>query len=150
MARAAKTHESGNQTVPTGKSVAAFLKTVENPDRREDAEQLVEMFSRWTGLEPQMWGPSIIGYGRYRYEYESGRSGEMLAAGFSPRKANMTLYGGAKFDGKDALLAQLGKHRTSVACLYIGRLSSVDLKVLEKIVKGSLNATRKAHEVFPK
>lgn len=150
MAKAAKIHDAGNQTVPTGKSVAAFLKTVEKPGRREDAEQLVELFSRWTGLEPRMWGPSIIGYGRYRYEYESGRSGEMLAAGFSPRKANMTLYVGAKFDGKDAMLAQLGKHRTSVACLYIGRLASVDLKVLEKIVKGSLNATKKAHEVFPK
>ncbi len=140
---------SGNQTAPTGKSVAAFIKSVEHPGRREDAERLVKLFEAWTGYKPQMWGPSIIGYGRHRYEYDSGRTGEMLAAGFSPRKANMVLYVGAKFAGKDALLAKLGKHRTSVACLYIGRLDSVDLKVLEKIVKGSLKATQKKHEVFP-
>lgn len=146
---AAKKHESGNQTVPTKRSVTAFIKAVEHPGRREDALELVKLFEVWTGYKPQMWGPAIIGYGRHRYEYESGRSGEMLAAGFSPRKANMVLYVGAKFAGKDALLAKLGKHRTSVACLYIGRLASVDLKVLEKLVKGSLNATKKKYEVFP-
>lgn len=149
MAKADPSTNSGNQTVPTGKSVAAFLKTVDNPGRREDAERLVKLFEEWTGYKPQMWGPAIIGYGRHRYEYESGRTGEMLAAGFSPRKANMVLYVGTRFPGKEALLAKLGKHRTSVACLYIGRLDSVDLKVLEKIVKGSLKATKDKHEVFP-
>lgn len=149
MAKTVPSTNSGNQTVPTGKSVAAFLKTVDNPGRREDAERLVKLFEEWTGYKPQMWGPAIIGYGRHRYEYESGRTGEMLAAGFSPRKANMVLYVGARFPGKEALLAKLGKHRTSVACLYIGRLDSVDLKVLEKIVKGSLKATKDKHEVFP-
>lgn len=146
---AAKKHPSGNQTVPTKRSVAAFLKTVENPGRREDAEQLVELFEKWTGYKPQMWGPAIIGYGRHEYAYESGRTGEMFAAGFSPRKANMVLYVGAKFPEKEALLAKLGKHKTSVACLYIGRLSSIDLKVLEKIAKGSLKATKKKHTVYP-
>ena len=146
---AAQRRQSGNQTVPTKRSVAAFLKTVENPGRREDAEQLVKLFEKWTGYKPKMWGPSIIGYGRHEYAYESGRTGEMLAAGFSPRKANMTLYVGAQFPEKEALLAKLGKHKTSVACLYIGRLSSVDLKVLEKITKGSMKATKAKHKVYP-
>jgi len=96
------------------------------------------MHRRVTGLEPRMWGPSIIGYGSYDYVYDSGRSGTMCRAGFSPRKAAMTLYlighYGDRQAEADALLANLGKHKTGKSCLYINKLADVDLSVLERLV----------------
>ncbi len=144
-----KTHDGGNKTKLTGKSVSAFIKTVENPGRREDAEQLVKLYEQWTGYKPVMTGPTIIGFGTYDYVYETGRAGKTIAAGFSPRKANMVFYLGADFPGKDELLAKLGKFKQSIACIYVGRLSNIDLKVMEKLVKGQLKANKAKYDVQP-
>ncbi len=132
-------------TRPTGASVAAFLDAVEPAGRREDAQALHRLMARVTGEAGEMWGPSIVGYGRYRYRYESGREGEWMLTGFAPRKANMVVYIMPGFEGAEALLARLGRHRTGRSCLYLGRLSGVDLGVLEELVAGSVATMRERH-----
>lgn len=128
------------KTKPTDAEVSAFVAKVENPTRRADAETLLQIYSEATGMEPQMWGPSIIGYGSYHYKYESGREGDMCRAGFSPRKANIVLYlmGGysnpATQKTMDDLRARLGKHKTGSSCLYINKLADVDTDVLKEMV----------------
>lgn len=124
-----------NKTRPGKASVDKFIAGVENKRRQADALVLQELFGEVTGLEPKMWGPSIIGYGEYHYKYDSGREGDMLATGFSPRKANLSVYVGTKFDEADELHSKLGKHKRSKACLYINKLDDVDLDVLREIVK---------------
>lgn len=123
-----------NKTKPTSASVDEFIAQIENPRRRSDALTALEIYKEVTGLPPVMWGPSIIGFGSLHYVYETGREGDMPAAGFSPRKANMTFYVGDKFDGAEELYARLGKHKKSVACLYINKLDDVDLDVLREII----------------
>ena len=123
-----------NKTKPTSASVDEFIANVENKRRRADTLTALALYKEVTGLPPVMWGPSIIGFGQDEYTYESGRTGIMPAAGFSPRKANMTFYVGEKFEGAKDLYARLGKHRKSVACLYINKLDDVDLDVLREIV----------------
>ena len=133
---------SANKTQPTDVSVEEFVAGVEHPVRRSDAETLLEMFTRVTGEEPVMWGPSIIGFGQYHYVYDSGREGDAPAVGFSPRTANLTLYVLSDHPDQADLLARLGKHRTSVACLYINKLSDVDLDVLEQLVQTAYRYTK--------
>ncbi|WP_036265531.1 DUF1801 domain-containing protein [Pyruvatibacter mobilis] len=123
-----------NKTVPTRASVNAFLDGVAPARRQADARVALEIYRRVTGLEPVMWGPSIIGFGERRYTTDAGREGRVPAACFSPRKANMTFYVRDSFPGAEALYARLGKHRRSVACLYINKLDDVDLAVLEEII----------------
>ena len=123
-----------NKTKPTSASVEEFIAGVENARRRTDALVVLEMYKNITGLPPVMWGPSIIGFGTRHYKYDSGREGEMPAAGFSPRKANLTFYVGDAFEGAAELYATLGKHKKSVACLYINKLDDVDLEVLREII----------------
>lgn len=125
-----------NKTKPTSASVEEFIKAIENSRRRNDAWTALEIYKEVTGLPPVMWGPSIIGFGSIHYVYESGREGDMPAAGFSPRKVNMTFYVGDNFKGAAALYARLGKHKKSVACLYINKLDDVDLDVLRQIIAG--------------
>jgi len=126
------------RTKATEIDVADFLATVPEARRREEAGIIDAMHRRVTGLEPKMWGPSIIGYGSYDYVYDSGRSGTMCRAGFSPRKAAMTLYLMGHYCDRqpeaDALLAKLGKYKTGKSCLYINKLADVDLDVLEQLV----------------
>lgn len=126
------------KTKATEVTVADFIAAVPEARRREEAEVIDAMHRRVTGLDPKMWGPSIIGYGSYDYLYDSGRSGTMCRAGFSPRKAAMALYlTGHYLDRQpeaDALLAQLGKYKNGKSCLYINELADVDLDVLEKLV----------------
>ena len=126
------------KTMPTDADVTAFIGAVPDPRRREEAHLLDALHRRVTGCEPRMWGPSIIGYGSYRYRYESGREGVMCRAGFSPRKAASTIYLiGDYFDRReeaDALFARLGKHTTGKSCLYVRRLEQVDLAVLEELI----------------
>lgn len=126
------------KTKATLASPAAFIATVPDARRRAEAAVIDALHRRVTGLEPQMWGPSIIGYGSYDYKYDSGREGTMCRAGFSPRKAAMTLYlMGTYCDRQaeaDALFARLGKHKTGASCLYITKLGDVDLAVLERLV----------------
>ncbi|ANC30034.1 DUF1801 domain-containing protein [Isoptericola dokdonensis] len=113
--------------------VRAFLDAVEGPTRRRDAQTLLALMRRVTGLPPELHG-TIVGFGRYRYEYASGRSGEAPAAAFAPRRANSVVY---LMDGTGAHaddLARLGPHRTGTGCLYLTNLAQVDLVVLEKVV----------------
>ena len=126
------------KTKATKKSVKEFLSTVEPGQKREDGLTLLSMFERITGERAVMWGPSIVGFGTYHYKSErSTQEGDWLLTGFSPRKQNLTLYvmAGNK-DSKD-LLKKLGKHKTSVGCLYINKLSDVDQAVLEQLIKKS-------------
>lgn len=135
--------KTSNKTMPTKIDPADYVAAVENDRRRADAEILLGLFARITGAEPKMWGPSIIGYGAYQYKYESGREGDSLIVGFSPRKANMVLYTMGSIAEDDPLRDRLGKHRCGKGCLYINRLDDVDLQVLEKIIVKSWKATIK-------
>jgi hypothetical protein len=126
------------KTKPSGVAVADFIAAQPDERRREEARALDAIYRRVTGLEPKMWGPSIVGYGSYRYKYDSGREGEICRAGFSPRKAALTLYlagdYGARQAEAEALFSRLGKHSTGKACLYVKRLDRVDLGALDGLV----------------
>jgi hypothetical protein len=124
-----------NKTAPTDVSVEAFLASVEHPVRRQDAETVLELMRNVTGQEPVMWGPSIIGFGSYHYKYASGREGDAAAVGFSPRKGNLALYGLTYAPESAPLLARLGKHKTSVACLYVNKLADIDLDVFKELIE---------------
>jgi hypothetical protein len=134
------------KTRPTDASVDDFITSVEGEARQADCRTLVEMMRRVTGAEPVMWGPSIVGFGAYHYRYASGREGDWMLTGFSPRKRELTVYVMAGFKGADETLARLGKHRTSSGgCLYIKRLADIDLEVLEELVAASVQRLRRAH-----
>jgi hypothetical protein len=131
------------KTKPTGVSVDAFLDGVAHPVRRADGKTLRALMERATGEPAVMWGPSIVGFGTYHYRYESGHEADMCRVGFSPRSANLVLYVGG-FPEYDALLAKLGKHKRSKACLYLNRLADVDEAVLEEIARLTYAATEDA------
>jgi Domain of unknown function (DU1801) len=131
-----------NKTKPTKVSVASFIAALTDEIRRADAKALVKLMQRAAGEKPQMWGPSIIGFGSVHYHYASGREGDMPLIGFSPRKAASVLYGMTGFSGSKAMLAKLGKHTTGKGCLYIKRLTDVDLQVLEAMLTQAVAATR--------
>jgi hypothetical protein len=124
------------KTRQTDAAVDAFLDQVEPAARREDARRLCELMAEVSAEPAKMWGPSIVGFGSYHYRYDSGHEGDMAQMGFSPRKAALTLYlpGSPQ---RQALLARLGKHTTSKACIYVKRLSDVDMGVLEELVRTS-------------
>jgi hypothetical protein len=127
-----------------------FIAAMEDGTRKTDAEMLLKWMSKVTGLKPKMWGPSIIGYGRYAYTYESGHSGEMCLTGFSPRKANMVVYvlpGYTSAEMTDRL-ARLGKHKTGQSCLYLGSLDKIDMGVLAEIVTDGIAHMRKKHQIW--
>jgi len=126
------------KTKRTGASVRAFLDKVTDESRRKDCQTLVRVMKKATGAQPKMWGPSIIGFGDYRYKYPNGRENDWFLVGFSPRKQDLTLYIMAGFDKHDALLAKLGKHKTSKSCLYIKRLADIDVSVLENLISTSV------------
>lgn len=124
------------KTLVTDASVEDFIESVENERRRKDGFELLEMYRRVTGLEPKMWGPSIVGFGVYHYKSERSRQeGDWPLAAFSPRKQNLTLYVYPK--NFPELLKDLGKHTTSVSCLYINKLDDIDRAVLEKLIAAS-------------
>ena len=133
------------KTLPTDASVEAFIAAVENPTRRADARTVCALMAELSGEPPVMWGPSIIGFGSYHYRYGSGREGDFLRIGFSPRKGNLVLYLNPGFEGREGLLARLGKVRTSVACLYINKLADVDLDVLRELTAASLDEMRRRY-----
>ncbi len=128
---------SDPKTRPSDASVEAFIEAVEHPRRREDARILLELMRRVTGEEPVMWGPSIVGFGRYRYRYASGQEGDWPIAGFSPRKQNLSIYILPGFGDYDDLLSRLGKHKTGKSCLYVNKLADVDMDVLESLVRAT-------------
>ncbi len=132
--------QAQNKTVENDGDVMAFIESVDHKVRKEDAKTLLEMFTRITGHKPKMWGGSIIGFGSYHYKYETGREGDMCRSGFSPRKANMSLYvlsctSEAKNKAKQTkLLDKLGPHKRGAACLYVTQLKKIDLDVLEELI----------------
>ncbi|GGD44498.1 DUF1801 domain-containing protein [Sinisalibacter lacisalsi] len=128
-----------NKTRPTDAAVAEFLDAVAHPTRRADALALDALFRDVTGWQPKMWGPSIVGYGSYRYTYDSGRSGEMCATGFSPRKANLSIYIMPGYADFGDILAGLGKHRLGKSCLYINKLADIDTEVLRRLIRAGLD-----------
>ena len=128
-----------NKTKPTDADVLAFIANIKNKRRRDDAYVLYDSMGRVTGLEPRMWGDSIVGYGQYHYKYASGREGDHLLTGFSPRKAAMTIYIMPGFKPYGDLMAKLGKHKHSVSCLYITRLDAIDIDVLEQLIAASVD-----------
>lgn len=133
-----------NKTKQTTASVSTFVDAIPEEARRSDAKALIKVFQKVTGEKPKLWGPSIIGFGTYQYRYESGREGDTLLAGFSPRKPACVLYGLAGADGADALLKKLGKHTQGKGCVYIKKVADVDLSVLEQLIEKAVKA-RKAH-----
>ena len=133
---------SENKTKKTGASVVGFIESVKNSRRREDGFAVLAMMREITGLEPEMWGPSIIGFGDYHYKYESGREGDFFLTGFSPRKQSLTLYIMDGLEGHEDLLERLGKHRTGAACLYINKLADVDVDVLRKLIRISFESAQ--------
>lgn len=130
-----KASRTVNKTVPTAVDPLAFISTVDTTaTRRADALVLVKMMQAITGEPPRMWGPTIIGFGEYHYKYASGREGDAAAVGFSPRKANLVVYGLNYPPAAAPLLGKLGKFRSSVACVYINKLADVDLEVLRELI----------------
>ncbi|MEL6111875.1 MAG: DUF1801 domain-containing protein [Pseudomonadota bacterium] len=137
--------KAANKTAPTTQSVDAFVKAVEHETRRADALKCLALMRKITGEDPVMWGPSIVGFGQYHYKYESGREGDMLNVGFSPRKSSMVLYVLGSLGEDEPLLKKLGKYKTGRACLYINTLADVDITVLEKIIAKSFKRTNQTY-----
>jgi hypothetical protein len=134
-----------NKTAPTTRSVSDFIDAVENEIRRDDSRVLIKLFKELTGLEPHMWGPTIVGFGSYHYKYASGHEGDAPIAGFSPRKDAFAIYLATDYDKKEALLKQLGKHKMGVACLYIKKLDDVKIDVLKEMIKNSIAHVKKLY-----
>jgi hypothetical protein len=134
-----------NTTQATAAEIEGFIEAVPDPVRRADARALAALMARVSGQPATMWGPSIIGFGRYDYRYDSGRTGSMARISFSPRKAETVLYIIDGFDGHAELLARLGRHRTGKSCLYVKRLSDVDVDVLEALVRASWAEMARRH-----
>lgn len=139
-----------NKTKPTGISPREFIASLEDGPRKQDAGQLLPWFEKVTGLPAKMWGPSIIGFGRYHYKYDSGREGDFMMTGFSPRKANMSVYilPGYQFDTMQEKLGRLGKHKLGKSCLYINRLSNIDMNVLQEIVEEGVAYMRANYQTW--
>lgn len=138
---------SGAKTVPTGASVEEFLKSVDHPVRREDGYMLKDMMERITGCPSKMWGPSIIGYDQYHYKYETGHEGDFFMVGFSPRKAQHSLYFMPGYGTYDEIISRLGKVKTGKSCLYINKLADIDMGVLEELTHAAINHMR---TMYPK
>lgn len=139
-----------NKTQVTKVEPKDFVAAVENPKRRADGEAMLAFFERVTGLKAQMWGPSIIGYGRYHYKYESGREGEAMLTGFSPRKSNLVFYimPGYREVEMQEKLSRLGKHKLGKSCLYVNKLDDIDLDVLEEIVLDGVSYMREKYQTW--
>lgn len=122
--------------------VNEFLDAVKNPRRREDARRVLDLMRKVTGEPPKMWGSSIVGFGSYHYKYASGREGDWMITGFSPRKQNLTIYIMPGFSEFASLLDRLGKHKISKSCLYLNKLDDVDLEVLAELVRESVKVMK--------
>jgi hypothetical protein len=133
------------KTKLTDASVTDFLNAIKDEQVRQDCWAIAEIMQKATNAAPKMWGSSIVGFGNAHYKYASGREGDWMQVAFSPRKQNITLYLCSGFEGRDELLAELGKHSCSKGCVYIKRLSDVHLPALKKLVKASVKHMRKTH-----
>lgn len=133
------------KTRPNDASVDDFLGSVDNEDRRDDARHVMSIMQRTTQEPPKMWGDRMIGFGSYRYRYASGRQGDWPVIGLSPGKRNLTLYIMPGFDGYQALLEGLGKHRRGKSCLYVNSLRDIDMSVLEELIRESVAEMRRRY-----
>ena len=133
------------KTKPTEVSAESHIAAITNDEQRNDAQTLVALMRRVTKQEPVMWGPSIVGFGSYHYEYASGHEGDSALAAFAVRGSELNVYIAADFEGRDLLLSRLGKHKTGKVCLYIRRLADVDLRVLETLVARSVAETTRRY-----
>ncbi|HEX7554891.1 MAG TPA: DUF1801 domain-containing protein [Geothrix sp.] len=134
-----------NKTQATEASVADYLAAIVDEARRQDCAALARLMTHATKLPPVMWGTSIVGFGSYHYQYESGHEGDSCLVGFSSRKGDISIYLMAGFPRRDELLARLGRHKMGRACLYVCRLSDIDPKVLEQLVVGSVTETKRRY-----
>ncbi|MGL4309140.1 MAG: DUF1801 domain-containing protein [Paracoccaceae bacterium] len=141
MTYEAKTRQGGD--------VVAFIEAIAPPERRAEARVLRDLFGKTTGFPARMWGPSIVGFGRYAYRYESGHAGEAAATGFSPRKAEISIYIMPGYQDYSAILSRLGPHRLGKACLYIRRLDRIDTGVLGELIRAGLADLGKLWPVLP-
>jgi len=136
------------KTTWTGASVHDFIETVPSETKKEDAYTLLKRFEDVTQLTAKMWGPSIIGFGKYRYTYPSGHSGKAPIVGFSPRKANISLYVSMDEKRRNALLDQLGKHKSSKACVYINKLADINVEVLDELIEETVKHVTNTYNVI--
>ena len=137
---------AANKTQPTDASVDDFIESIGDEGVRTDVTDLRALMSEVTGEDPVMWGDAIVGFGRYRYRYASGREGEWFLTGFAPRAKNLTLYVMSGFEGHDDLLARLGPHSTGASCLYLTSLDRIDRPVLREIVERSVAHMRATND----
>ena len=137
-----------NKTKATGASVTAFINSIDDKQKRADARKVAAMMRKATGKRAKLWGPSIVGYGTYHYKYASGREGDFLMTGFSPRKQALTVYVIPGFEHFETLMNKLGKYKTGKSCLYIKRLSDVDEKILEQLINRSVKYMREHYETW--
>jgi hypothetical protein len=133
------------KTKQTSQSAESFINDIENEQVRNDCLALMNRMQKITGYEPKMWGASIVGFGTYHYKYASGHEGDSCLAGFSPRKQNITLYVMPGFDEYEELILQLGKLKTGKGCLYIKRLSDINLAIFDKLVSASVKQLKKTY-----
>lgn len=131
-----------NKTQPTEVSVSDFLASIDDEQKRADSQVVAQLMEAATGEPPKMWGPAIVGYGTYHYVYASGREGDWMLTGFSPRKTALTVYLMAGVERQTELLAKLGKYKTGKSCLYIKRLSDINLDVLREMIGVSVEQIR--------
>ncbi|CAA9196167.1 DUF1801 domain-containing protein [Flavobacterium collinsii] len=134
-----------NKTTATESSVVDFINAIDDEVKRNDAFELIKIMQNISGFEAKMWGPSIIGFGSYHYKYDSGHEGDAPLAGFSPRKAAISLYVYLPHEKREELLSKLGKHKSAKACIYIKKLSDVDLEIVRKMITISLELTQKLY-----
>ena len=133
------------KTKPTDVSVADYLNAIEKDQVRQDCWSIVDIMQEATKAKAQMWGPSIVGFGKYHYVYASGREGDSMLIGFSPRKQNITLYIMGGFEQYDKLIASLGKCTRGKGCIYIKRLSDIDISTLKELIQESIIRTIKTY-----
>jgi Domain of unknown function (DU1801) len=138
-------HVSKLKTKPTQVSAESHIAAISNEEQRSDARTLVALMRRVTKQEPKMWGPSIVGFGSYHYKYASGHEGDSALGAFAVRGRELVVYIAEDFEGRDVLLAKLGKHKIGKVCVYMRRLANVDLKVLETLVARSIADTKRRY-----
>lgn len=134
-----------NKTTETNISVADFINAVKDETKRKDSFNLTALIKKQTGLEPKMWGPSIVGFGSYHYKYESGHEGDNPLIGFSPRAAAITLYLSGHFEKREELLEKLGKHKTDKACIYVKKLEDINIETLQKMITNHIKHIQKLY-----
>jgi len=136
-----------NKTTETEIHVSDFIHSyVENEQKKQDSFRLIELMSQWSGFEPKMWGPTIIGFGSYHYTYASGHEGDAPLIGFSPRKAEFSLYVYSPTEDNKHLLDDFGKYKMGKACIYIKKLADINIETLEKMCKSSIEYLNEHHE----